>query len=455
MPEDLRTIRACFEGGVPCTLASADAQGEPNVVFVSQAEWVDERHIALSFQFFNKTRRNILVNPHVQLILVHPTTGEQFRIAARYLRTEFEGPLFERMRAKLAGIASHTGMGGVFKLLGADLYEVLDLERVRTTAIVPRTPAPERMPALRRACEHLSVRADLEDLFDRCMQALERHFGLRHAMLLLPDAPRRRLYTMASLGYARSGVGSEIALGDGVIGVAAQSGTPIRINHLTQDASYCRAARVQGPEGQSSTPEREIAYPGLAEPHSQMALPIAWGAGLPAVLFVESEQAMCFDWDLEDALSVFCLQLGAHLRALQPVVEAPDEAAPPPATPAAAAAPGSTGHAPPLRVRFFEVDSSVFLDDEYVIKGVAGAVLWTLVSEYQATGRTEFTNRELRLRPALRLPDLNDNLEARLVLLRRRLAERRSDLQIEKIGRGRLRLQLQRGLELTPVPRTG
>ncbi|HWU84876.1 MAG TPA: GAF domain-containing protein, partial [Rhodocyclaceae bacterium] len=89
-----------------------------------------------------------------------------------------------------------------------------------------------------------------------------------------------------------------------------------------------------------------------------------------------------------------------------------------------------------------------FLDDDYLIKGVAGAIFWRLVQDYAQSGRDSFSNRELRLDPGLKLPALGDNLEARLLLLQRRLAERRACVQMERTGRGRFRLQVQRPLQL-------
>ena len=38
---------------------------------------------------------------------------EQFRLQLEYEETRTSGPLFETMKAKLAGIASHSGMEGV------------------------------------------------------------------------------------------------------------------------------------------------------------------------------------------------------------------------------------------------------------------------------------------------------------------------------------------------------
>ena len=98
-------------------------------------------------------------------------------------------------------------------------------------------------------------------------------------------------------------------------------------------------------------------------------------------------------------------------------------------------------------VRYYPADDSVFLDHDYLIKGVAGAIFWKLVREH-ARGRVDFTNRELRLDRALRLPEHAENLEARLVLLERRLRERGGAIRIEKSGRGRFRLGVAAPLTL-------
>jgi hypothetical protein len=99
---------------------------------------------------------------------------------------------------------------------------------------------------------------------------------------------------------------------------------------------------------------------------------------------------------------------------------------------------------PPLRLRRLGRDNSVFLDDVYLIRGVAGAILWKLAGEFLRSGRREFSNRELRLAPELGLPGVQDNLEVRLLLLQRRLAEQKAAIQLEKAGRGRMRLEVSR-----------
>jgi adenylate cyclase len=441
------SIRDCLEGAVPSTIATCSPEGTPNVTYVSQVDYVDAQHVALSFQFFNKTRENVLANPQVTVAVVHPGSAQSYCVHLRYLRTESEGALFQRMKAKLAGIASHTGMAGVFKLRGADIYRVERIEAVPGRTVSTAGPQRNLLAALRGACARLNACADLGALFDAALVVLEELFGIRHAMVLMLDEGRRRLYTVASRGYPSSGVGSEIALGDGVIGVAAEQGAPIRIAHMTSEYAYGRTQREGAAEaGLGDRLQREIPFPGLPEAHSQLAVPIPSAGRLAGVLYVESPEDRRFSYDDEDALVALAAHLGTSMQLLRQAedddAEAGVAAAPPPAGGAAA------------MVRRFASDHSVFIGDDYLIKGVAGAILWKLLGEHARSGRVDFTNRELRLDPALRLPDITDNLEARLILLARRLAERCDFLGIDKTGRGRFRLRVGRPLKLVEVPAT-
>lgn len=446
----LDDIRPCFEGAIPSMMATCDLDGVPNVAYLSQVDYVDAHHLALSFQFFNTTRRNVLANPQVEILVTHPYTSAMYRIRARYLHTQTEGPLFERMKARLSGIASHTGMSGVFRLRGSDLYRVESIVHVDK----PDLPAPpvgrSHLSALRRASERLSECADLDGLFETTLDVLRDEFDIRHAMLLMLDAARGQLYTVASRGYPNSGVGSEIAIGHGVIGVAARERTPVRISHLTAEYTYSRAVRENLLRGAvQAPPEREIPWPGLAEPHSQLAVPIVVACELLGVIFVESAEDLRFSYDDEDALVSLAAQIGRAVRQFQAGAEDPDEGGVALARPRPAGF-EDAGQAP-LTVRYYAADGSIFFGSDYVIKGVAGSILWKLLRDHVQHGRSDFTNRELRLDPQIRLPDVSDNLEARLVLLTRRLVERHAPVTIEKTGRGRFCLCVRRPLVLEPA----
>jgi adenylate cyclase len=441
----LETIRACLEGVIPGSIATAAPDGTPNVAHLSQVQYVDAEHVALSYQFFNTTRRNILASPYARVAVIDPRTAAHYRLSLHYLRTEAEGPLFENMKARLAGIASHTGMSGVFKLLGSDVYRVLDIQQVPGQTLPEPPPGCNLLAALRACAGRLAACADLDGLLAEALGCLEQHFDVRHAIVLMLDAAGERLYTVASRGYPESGVGSEIALGDGVIGVAAREGTPIRIGHFTAEYRYGRAIREGlAMNGLSEALETEIPLAGLPESRSQLAVPIQTCRGTIGVLYVESPLDLRFSYDDEDALVALAGQLGAAIRLLQNAADADDEPpAPDPGVPAAG------GRA--LTVRHYGENDSVFLDGDYLIKGVAGSIFWALLRDYRDKGQSLFTNRELRLDPRIRLPDLSDNLEARLIMLARRLVEREAPIRIEKTGRGRFRIEVARPLQLVDI----
>ena len=56
----IETIRECLEGIIPGHIATCDAEGMPNLAYLSQVQFIDNEHVALSYQFFNRTRQNVL-----------------------------------------------------------------------------------------------------------------------------------------------------------------------------------------------------------------------------------------------------------------------------------------------------------------------------------------------------------------------------------------------------------
>ena len=133
-----------------------------------------------------------------------------------YQRTETEGPVFERLRAKLMGVASHIGMDKVFHLRGADIYRVLEMRRVpgrkELPAAQPRVDLPTNSRLLSERMAHCE---DLADLLDTLLGGLGDLLRIDHAMLWLFDSSQQVLTLLASRGYEIDGAGAEISVGEG------------------------------------------------------------------------------------------------------------------------------------------------------------------------------------------------------------------------------------------------
>ena len=146
MSVTLESLATCFQGLLPAQLFTCSADGIPNAAYLSHVDYVDPRHVALSFQFFNKSRRNISENPHALVIVPDPDTGQGWALRLLYERSETTGPLFERMALRIEAIASYCGLKGIFKLRAADVYRVLAIE-----------PTPEAGSAATCSCNWSST----------------------------------------------------------------------------------------------------------------------------------------------------------------------------------------------------------------------------------------------------------------------------------------------------------
>ena len=441
--KSLREIEACFQGVIPGYLATASSDGVPNIALLSVVHLLDDRRVGLSYQFFRKSIANLKQTQKAQLLLTDPTTLIEYRLNLRFVGVLEAGPVFERMDTQLAGIASQTGMEDVFRLAGVVECDVLDWERVGGVALEQsdRPSSSDALERLERVAASIESASDLEALLDRTFEALASQFGFDYGFMLLADGDEERLYTVASHGFGEARFGAEIAFGEGIYGNCAQRRQSCRYGSLSRSRLMSSAVARE-----SAHSAHELPLPGLAEVESTLAVPVVHGDRCLGVLCLQHPQPAAFREQDERALSIVARHLAAMIHVLGAMQEQEQELQ-------------LSGRRGPLgsralatRVKYYESDGSVFFDDEYLIKGVAGRVLWRVLSAYVNEQRDEFSNKEIRLASDIGLPAFRDNLEARLITLRRRLAERGASVRLERAGRGRFRIEVERELLLERLP---
>lgn len=220
-------------------------------------------------------------------------------------------------------------------------------------------------------------------------------------------------------------------MGDGIIGTTASERRLIKVSDMSRVKRFGAAIRDSSALEERT---RTIALPGLPDAMSQIGVPMIAQGVVYGVLFAESRQRLAFAKEDEKALSIIARQAAAALILAESLAGEPQTAEKPEIQH------GSSGRE--FRVTHYAFDDSVFIDNRYVIKGVPGRLLMFMLKTWRHEGRHEFTNRELRLADAIRLPDVKDNLETRLLLLRRRLKEKALPVQLVRTGRGCVSLQL-------------
>lgn len=424
----LSDLEACLEGVIPSIIATRSSDGIPNISYLSQVVVVDDRHVALTNQFLSKTAANIRSWPFAALLLVDARTGCQFALEIEWKRSEDQGALFDRVERNILAHAAQIGMGGVMRLRALEIFEVLSIRACESETVSHTGHSPVDMAELARHSRHLASAGSTEDLLDRFLEAASTVGGAERAVILLPDARLSVFTVIGSLGYKDSGVGSEVLTGEGLIGQAAASREIARINDVSRIHRLSHAVATHHRDERSI---REIDFPQFGGAIGQVAIPLVADADLVGVLFLESSRTFAFDNQRCAALQILCDFAASQIADASPADSEPGVAAPAgPATPRK------------LSVTFYHFDGSIFIEDKYVIKGVAGRLLLYMLEKAAEEGRMGFTNREIRLAPDLQLPEFKDNLETRLILLKRRLAAGDFGVTVTSTGRGQMELKL-------------
>jgi len=432
-------IDRCFQRVLPGVIATCDRAGIPNINYVTQIQVIDERHIALSYQFPTKTRLNLEENPRASLEVYDPLSLDAYRLELRFDHAETEGPQFERLAMRIEAVASHTGLARIFRLRAAYVCEVLSIEKregfmdgppPRNSALDIYDEPTTEMRGLRLVSERISRAGSLDELLTGALAALDDVFGFSHGTILVPEGDK--LVTIASHGYAGATVGAEVAIGEGLIGLVAKTCEPLRVLGLDHNLQYSRSVRPQVAQSvPSGLLAAEVPLPGLPDARSQLAIPLVVQDRLLGVIALEARDTATFSQFHESFLQVLANQIASAMEAMSD-----DDG-------------GDSEPASSHELVYFRNDDCVFVDGEYLIRNVPAKILWKLLQAYVHEGRTEFSNRELRLDPKLGLPPIKDNLESRLILLRKRLAEKTPSIRLVPTKRGQFALEVDCKLELS------
>lgn len=451
----LDALASCFQGIIPAMLFTCAKDGTPNAAFLSHVDYIDPSHVALSFQFFNKSRRNIAENPHALIRVVDPDTHQGYALRLIYERSETSGQLFERMNLRIEAIASYAGLKGIFKLKAADVYRVESIELVPEESGVKTRWSPRgrrrpddpvfTMKALQELSQRINTADCLEKLLESILSGIKEYFGFSHSMILLAGEKPRTLVTIASRGYPQGGAGAEVQFGDGIIGVVAEAQQPIRISGLMRGMLHAYAAKKRAEE-KGWRPQEAVPLPGLENPASQLGVPLVVAGELIGVLCIESETPYRFHEEDKTTIGL----LGSYLAVAIQNMQKTESELTPTIERVESEPVRQTGRK--CAIVYYKSEEVVMLDGDYLIRSLPARILWKLLQTHQREGRAEFTNRELRLDKSLNLPAFKDNLETRLLLLRRRLDQKGDDIRLVPKGRGRFALELGCAVELVERP---
>jgi adenylate cyclase len=434
---ELDSIRGCLQPGVPAPVATCAPDGTPHISYIHQVQYLDPERVGTSRQVFNRALESLPAGGYAQALIVCIATGEQYRLDLQYLHTDTRGEAFETMRATVDAIGSQ--IGPMFRLRGLDVHRVLrctHLPRERPSQALAR----DQLAPLDELARRLQRCTSYDETAQELLDALDDIFEIPYALVFTADAAAGLLATAGS-GPARSVVGTRHEIGAGLVGTAARRRRPVVSANFQR--AQALSTNLNGNGDTNAVLENPL--PGLPGARNAAAIPLLVGEQLHGVLYLESTLPGAFSGPAERLLHI----IGTHAAAALVARTAPTTRS------SAGRRRGREPSSPALQLVYYQADDTVLCDSAYIVKGAPGRILWSMLSSYVDSGRSQFTNRELRLNESIGLPAGNDNLEARLLVLRRRLASIDCGITLKRQGRGRLELRLERPAELTVVPTTG
>ncbi|MFC5468924.1 LuxR C-terminal-related transcriptional regulator [Cohnella suwonensis] len=262
-------LKPTLEDAVPSCIVTSSADGIPNIANLTKVWGVDGNHVAIANQLLNKTYRNLAENSLALIKIVNPADLVHWEVAVRYVRSEREGPLYERIRHDIETLSWVGGGMPSAPVKSAILFEVLNAYRCEEESR-HLMPAPETYGDL--------------------LNALATIHGWERCSYWIPEyddddpgtAPKVKL--KASRGVPGAGVIPKAfdAMGR-LAGLSVKERRTIRLNNVRSQLQYLDSVRnAFEPSGAPS------ALPLPDEPVSFLAVPIVSRSFLHGIVCCEA-----------------------------------------------------------------------------------------------------------------------------------------------------------------------
>ena len=167
---------------------------------------------------------------------------------------------------------------------------------------------------IERVASQISKTLDLDAIAKTMLISMEEYFGFKHSMILLLDSSESALKVIATHGYKEEGIGAQVKIGVGVIGMVAKKKKLMRMANLGAQKQYMQAIKQQIQPSENTVVADEISLPGLKNAESQVAIPMLMEDELIGVFSVESDQVNIFDKSDELIIKILANQTANALQ---------------------------------------------------------------------------------------------------------------------------------------------
>ena len=167
---------------------------------------------------------------------------------------------------------------------------------------------------IERVASQISKTLNLDSIAKTMLISMEEYFGFKHSMILLLNSSESALKVIATHGYKEEGIGAEVKIGVGVIGMVAKKKKLMRMANLGAQKQYMQAIKQQIQPSEDTVVAEEISLPGLKNAESQVAIPMLMEDELIGVFSVESDQVNIFDKSDELIIKILANQTANALQ---------------------------------------------------------------------------------------------------------------------------------------------